>query len=660
MWQARLRLGSLWVSQVSRNVADHCLRLFVILKTAESGAGLRESAWHIVIALFAVPAVVFAPFIGAIGNSLTKRWVLTGSAAYCFGVLLIFGFLNGAWLLGAALVGVGSAIYFPTRYALLAPAAADAHLPGPRVNGFIEMGAVSAVVVGTILGAYFSNYSLPGLATSAADFFPAIRSEKAVAFWGLPAAVTVALGMNLLGLAAAVPVAFPSDVRRRESPAQAVAGFFRDCVRIWRRPQARGALLAWAAFRGLAAAITGALVAVILQSTPETGQPPAFPAVLHIALWVLIGAAAGSLLAGLQGHPRRSLGIIPYAVTGLLAILIWTAAVSFPGWMSCLLVGIFAGMINVPLYSAFQDALPADARGNGMAILNMAGNLCMGLMAVLIAGLARYQILSAAGQMILVAGLTALGFLAAWKILHRESIEQAMEFILWPIYRMQGYGPGLEGCPRFGPVLVVANHTSWFDPLFLGKVIPRRIIPMMTSVFFDLPGMNWLMVYVVHAVRVADCNYRRKVPELQQAIAALDRGDCVCIFPEGRLRRKPEQFLRKFGQGVWHILNERPHTPVVVCWIEGGWGSFFSYSNGPPTKNKRMDFWRRMDIAVKDPEILSSKLLADMEATRLYLMKSCLETRAILGLEVPGKLLETEDDAGDGDMQHGGEAIRHH
>ncbi|HEV3204848.1 MAG TPA: MFS transporter [Gemmataceae bacterium] len=652
MWNARLRLGSLWLSQVARNVADHCLRLYVILKTAESGAGSqRESAWHWVIALFAFPAVILAPCNGAIGNSLPKRWVLSGSAAYCFAVVLIFALGQGPWLWGLGLVAVGSAVYFPTRYALLAAATKDTQLPAPRVNGLIEMGAVSGIIAGTILGVYLYNPSLPQLEITSADPVPAVQKELGLAIWGVPGAVAVAIGMNLLGVLTAIPVSFAADVRRPERPSRAIGGFFQDWGRIWRKPEARGPLLAWAAFRGLVAAITGALVAIILKPSGDTGQREFFFAVLGIAVWVLLGAAVGSLLAGFQGHPRRSLGIVPFAATGLLAILVWTAATSFPGWKLCFLVGIFGGMINVPLYSAFQDALPADARGNGMAILNMAGNLCMGVMALMIGGLAGFQILSPTGQMFLVAGLTTVGMLVAWKILYRESIEQVMEIILWPIYRMRGFGPGLASCPRTGPVLVVANHSSWFDPLFLAKVIPRRIIPMMTSVFFDLPVMKWLMVNVVHAIRVADSPYRREVPELQQAIAALDRGECVIIFPEGRLRRKPEQFLRKFGQGAWHILRERPHTPVVICWIEGGWGSYFSYWNGPPTQNKRMDCWRHMDIAVKNPEILSPELLADIECTRQYLMKSCAEARGILGLEVPGEALEAAKDAEDEDSE---------
>ena len=39
--------------------------------------------------------------------------------------------------------------------------------------------------------------------------------------------------------------------------------------------------------------------------------------------------------------------------------------------------------------------------------------------------------------------------------------------------------------------------------------------------------------------------FRREAPEVQDAIAALDRGQNVLIFPEGWLRRKEEQAVRR-------------------------------------------------------------------------------------------------------------------
>ncbi len=247
-------------------------------------------------------------------------------------------------------------------------------------------------------------------------------------------------------------------------------------------------------------------------------------------------------------------------------------------------------------------------------------------------------------QPYLLALLAGCGAGFAWYWWYAQAIEQFTEIVLWPIYRIRAYGPGKKTIPLRGPLLVVSNHTAWFDPLWLGKVIPRRIIPLMGSAFYDLPKLRWLMVYVVGAIRVQESGFRRDVPELDEAVQALDRGECVVIFPEGRVRRSAEVPLRQFGQGVWHILQRRPHTPVVVCWIEGGWGSYFSYLNGPPMRNKPFDFWRHIRIGVSAPQVLDPEVLAEHWATRDYLMRACLDARKHLGLEsVHATTLDTLD-----------------
>jgi 1-acyl-sn-glycerol-3-phosphate acyltransferase len=152
------------------------------------------------------------------------------------------------------------------------------------------------------------------------------------------------------------------------------------------------------------------------------------------------------------------------------------------------------------------------------------------------------------------------------------------------------------------------------------------------------------MIRVVHAIRVEASEFRREAPELKQAIEALDRGECLVIFPEGRMRRRDDQLLHRFGQGVWHILHERPAIPVVTCWIEGGWGSCFSYFGGPPLTKKKWDFWRRIDVAVNEAAVLDPAILADHRATRAYLMETCLNARRYLGLEIPASPAETPEE----------------
>ena len=367
------------------------------------------------------------------------------------------------------------------------------------------------------------------------------------------------------------------------------------------------------------------VVAAIVTWVLEAGPEPLLP----LAWWFVGGGVAGWLLAALQRHPRRVLGLVPAGGLGLTAALAWGAWAG-PDAAGALGLGFFAALTQAPLAAAHRRGLPDGARAWGIVgqLVSGVGGIATG------AGLAwllREQ-LTASQQLWLLAAAAGLSTLAALWYFRRSTAEQLLEVAFFAMYRFRGAGPGLHKVPLHGPVLLVANHSAWFDPLWLGKYVPRRIIPMMTSVFFDMPLMRWAMVHLAQAIRVEQ-RFRREVPELKQAIAALDRGDCVLIFPEGGMRRKEEQPLHMFGQGVWHILKERPETPVVVCWIEGGWGSYFSYFNGPPTKNKPRDWRRPIGIAMGEPHVIDAEVLKDQRKTRLYLMARCGELRQHLGLE---------------------------
>ena len=91
------------------------------------------------------------------------------------------------------------------------------------------------------------------------------------------------------------------------------------------------------------------------------------------------------------------------------------------------------------------------------------------------------------------------------------------------------------------------------------------------------------------------------------------------MFPEGKLRREDDIELQYFSQGIWRILKERPETPVIATWIDGGWGSYLSYKNGPPGKGKSLDWFRPIRMVIHSPLVLDSELLATHQATRKYL-----------------------------------------
>jgi 1-acyl-sn-glycerol-3-phosphate acyltransferase len=603
---ARIRLASLWVSQVARVLADWCLRVTALLAASQGGTG--HDAWHVATAVFIAPFILLAPLNGCINNGLPRRWVLAGSATFTLLILALFAAVGWPWMICLGVVAVGSAIYSPARYAMLPAVAVDARIPLPRVNGWIEMGGSSAIVGGVALGWSVTEGPLAGHA------------------------VAVLLGLNLLSVLTALPVWFPSDVLRPEAPARAIAGFFHDGLRIGREPAAVGSLLGLACFQALVTAGSGALVEQTLSRELHEGF-------LQALAMSMLGAGLGCLTASWQGHPLRCLGLVPLGATGLLLALGWATLAIDPEaalpLAPCFVLGFMGGLVNVPLRAAYQAAVPADARGNGMAIMNTVIYVLTTALALLMVGLVRAQVLrTPVAQLAYLAMLSGAGAAVAWWYLMPPAVEHLVEVLLTPMYRVRAHGPGLDLIPRRGPLLIVANHAAYLDPFWLCKIVPRKVTPMMTSAFYDLPFIRWSMVHIVGAIRVPVVGFRREAPELNDAVKVLQKGGCVLIFPEAQLRRREDQLLRLFGQGVWRILREVPDTPVLVCWIEGGWRSFTSYWKGTPLRGKGLDWARRIDIAFAKSQTIDPHILADQHATRQYLMRFCLECRGYLGLPV--------------------------
>jgi 1-acyl-sn-glycerol-3-phosphate acyltransferase len=243
---------------------------------------------------------------------------------------------------------------------------------------------------------------------------------------------------------------------------------------------------------------------------------------------------------------------------------------------------------------------------------------------------------------------SVLVFFLSLFICARPLYELTIECPTRLMYRMRAKGPGITSFPSHGPVLLIANHTSYVDPLFLAADVPRPLTPMMTSKFYDRWYIYPIVKYLLGVIRVPEVAVRREAPELGLAEEALDRGKCLVIFPEGYLQRKEGQPLRRFGRGVWEILKARPETPVVAAWIEGGWGSYFSYWNGPPTKGKRPDFRRPINIGYEEPFKVPKEVLEDHWQTRFYLMNKVGGARALLGLpRIPEMELPERDAKGD-------------
>jgi hypothetical protein len=397
-----MRLAALGFSQAAHFACHYGLRVFVVLTAAADATVPSGAAWHVVAALFMLPAILLVPIYGALGNSLPKRAALIGAAAYGLVIFVIFTLLGHGWLLCVVLAAAGSTLYAPTRHALLAAAAREADLPLPRVVSWIETSAVLSIVGGMVLGGELTPWRWADLGV------------EGTAWERIPVAMAVLTALAALCLAGALLAWFPTDVRRAEAALPALRGFFRDARRIVADRRSGLSLAGIAYLRGVVTVAAGAFIARALQQDIGEGPAAAIGPLIEIAVLSMAGAAIGSFLAGFVGEGRRSLGLVPWGATGLVGSVLWvTAFTSVPLWL-CVLVGACGGLVNVPLIAAFQHYVPADARGNANAILNTTGFLSMTLLSATLAVLAGTGLLTPVGQFWFVAALAGVGTAAAW------------------------------------------------------------------------------------------------------------------------------------------------------------------------------------------------------------------------------------------------------
>lgn len=128
-----------------------------------------------------------------------------------------------------------------------------------------------------------------------------------------------------------------------------------------------------------------------------------------------------------------------------------------------------------------------------------------------------------------------------------------------------------ERVPKEGPLIVAANHASYWDPMILGATFNRTLHFMARKTLFDIPGFAWL-------IRANQAFPLNREGDSREAIRAfgelLDKDQAVVMFPEGT--RTPDGKLQpaKTGVGMLAVRNQAPVLPLYI------WGSFMSWPRG--------------------------------------------------------------------------------
>ena len=142
---------------------------------------------------------------------------------------------------------------------------------------------------------------------------------------------------------------------------------------------------------------------------------------------------------------------------------------------------------------------------------------------------------------------------------------QVGQALAWTIFRSVGARiEGKEHIPATGSVLLVSNHQSYLDPLFVSMGCPKRQIHFMAKEELFLSPTSRHMMLGLGAFPV-----NRNGPgkaTLVEVLKLLRDGRCLCLFAEGT--RSKDGKLGYFQPGFAKIAK-KTKTRVVPIGIKG-------------------------------------------------------------------------------------------
>lgn len=168
---------------------------------------------------------------------------------------------------------------------------------------------------------------------------------------------------------------------------------------------------------------------------------------------------------------------------------------------------------------------------------------------------------------------------------------------------------GAENIPVKGSAIIVANHASFIDALFIAATVPRGVGFMMFDSFYKKTVINWF----------CRSTYCIPVPEnesghqaLRQAIEYLKKNNALCIFPEAG--RSDDGRLKEGKTGTAFIAL-KTQIPVIPAGIVGNFRAYSRHHLIPrPYKiivryGRPMIFAKKNKISSEDLRNVTGKIM---------------------------------------------------
>jgi 1-acyl-sn-glycerol-3-phosphate acyltransferase len=181
---------------------------------------------------------------------------------------------------------------------------------------------------------------------------------------------------------------------------------------------------------------------------------------------------------------------------------------------------------------------------------------------------------------------------------------------------------GIENIPRSGPALLAVNHISYLDPLAAAYVVDKaKRVPRFLgkSELFADKRIAWILK------GAKQIEVKRGTPTapmaLDNAIAALRKGEIVVVFPEGTITDDPDlkPMPAKTGAARLALASGVPLIPCALWGTQNIWPKGYAKNWWPPRQDVLARIGEPMEVSgdpgsTDDWRTVSDRLTEAIEA----------------------------------------------
>jgi len=543
---------------------------------------LTNTMQYLLGAIIVTPFILFAPLAGWLSDRFPKSQIIKFSSLFqlaIFSLLVLAMHLQSLELLvsGFFLLAIQSSILSPAKLGIIKELVGKRNLG--YASGMLEMLTILGILGGSIIMSHWYGNRL---------------GSDLGAWESLKLPMYVLLFSTPIALLGAFMVQQTKVKNLKKFKLSICFDHYRQVMNLLRRRELRLSSVAVTYFW-----IFGGFIQLLsLQIANEASGKSAEgigPDLANMMLVAGVGIAFGSVIASLVSKIRIELGLIPlggvimaiscFCMAGCTMLSFW-----FMAWM--FISGIGAALFLVPVNAYLQDSCEESERGDVLAANNLL-NCIGGIAAVAIQGV-MYLVWgwSAQLQFVILGVVTIIATVYAMKLLPSHFVRFCLLMAVRVVYRIRIEND--NNLPKRGGVLMVPNHISFIDAFIISAASPRPVRFLIFDEYYKKKWAAWFL-HMFDAVPISKSKAKEAI---QLATDAILEGGVVCIFPEGQLTRTGS--LNEVKRG-FEMIARKAKCPVVPVYMDGLWGSIFSFERGKFIKKKPYHLKYGVTVAFAKP-----------------------------------------------------------